>query len=97
MPVLFSLSYRDETLVSFSGLTFTRSGRNGADIHTHTHTHEPNTVTLAAHARRGLTSNGTTVCVFYLYCFVRIVKSELVIFFAIVCTFVKYINYCLHI
>ena len=57
-PVLFSLSCRDEALVSFSGLTFTRSGRNGADTHTphththtHAHTHEPSTVTLAAHAR----------------------------------------------
>ena len=41
-------------MVSFSGLTFTCSGRNGADRHTHTHTHEPSTATLAAHARRGL-------------------------------------------
>ena len=30
-PVLFSFFCLDEALVSFSGLTFTRSGRNGAD------------------------------------------------------------------
>ena len=35
--ILFSC--RDEALVSFLGLTFTRSGRNGADRQTHTHTH----------------------------------------------------------
>ena len=47
-----SLSCRDQALVSFSGLTFTRSGRNGADRQTHTHTQD--IVTLAAHALRGL-------------------------------------------
>ena len=51
---ILSLSCRDEALVSFSGLTFTRSGPNGADRQTHTHIHKTTTVTLAAHARRGL-------------------------------------------
>ena len=31
-------------------------------MHTHTHTHEPSTVTLAAHARRGLIIIIAKVC-----------------------------------